>query len=138
MKTFGKILGLSVLILLIALVGLGFALTHLFNPNDYKEDIRQLVREQAGLELSIRGDIGWSLFPWLGLELNDTTLASIQTPEQPFAELKKLGLAVQVMPLLQQQIRMSDINLDGLDLNLIRTADGTSNWESSASPEDPE
>src|SRR3546814_4218259 len=60
----------------------GFALTYLFDPNDYKDEIRELARSKAGLELDIKGDIGWSLFPWLGLELHETTLASAQTPEQ--------------------------------------------------------
>ncbi len=40
----------------------------------------QLALDKANLELSIRGDIGWSLFPWHGLELTDTTLASASTP----------------------------------------------------------
>lgn len=63
MKAFGKILGLIVLGLLLLIVGLGFALTHFFDPNDYKEEIRQLARDKANLELNIHGEIGWSLFP---------------------------------------------------------------------------
>ncbi|MBV2207505.1 MAG: AsmA family protein, partial [Pseudomonas sp.] len=65
MKSLGKILGLVILGLLLIVVAAGFALTHLFDPNDYKDEIRQLARDKAGLELTINGDIGWSLFPWL-------------------------------------------------------------------------
>ena len=72
MKALGKILGLVILGLLLLIVALGFALTHLFDPNDYKDEIRALARDKAGLELDIGGDIGWSLFPWLGLELHGT------------------------------------------------------------------
>ena len=89
MKSLGKILGLVFLGLLLIVGAAGFALTHLFAPNDYKDEIRDLARSKAGLELDIKGDIGWSLFPWLGLELHETTLASAQTPEQPFADLPK-------------------------------------------------
>ena len=70
MKALGKILGLLLLGLLLLLVALGLALTHLFDPNDYKDEISQLARDKAGVELRLQGDIGWSLFPWLGLELS--------------------------------------------------------------------
>ena len=50
MKSIGKILGLVFLGLLLIVVGLGFALTHLFDPNDYKDEIRQLAHDKANLE----------------------------------------------------------------------------------------
>lgn len=135
MKALGKILGLVILGLLLLIVALGFALTHLFDPNDYKDEIRALARDKAGLELNIAGDIGWSLFPWLGLELHDTTLASVRTPQQPFADLRMLGLSVRVMPLLNREVQMSDITLNGLNLMLARDENGKGNWEGVGQPE---
>ncbi|QLF93299.1 AsmA family protein [Pseudomonas sp. ABC1] len=134
MKAFGKILGLFVFGLLLVLVALGFALTHLFDPNDYKEQIRQLARDKAGLELAINGDIGWSLFPWLGLELHDTTLASSRTPEQTLAELRMLGLSVRVLPLLRREVEMSDITINGLNLTLNINEKGQGNWQGIGQP----
>ncbi|MCQ4294481.1 AsmA family protein [Pseudomonas stutzeri] len=134
MKSLGKILGLVFLGLLLILVAAGFALTHLFDPNDYKDEIRELARSKAGLELDIKGDIGWSLFPWLGLELHETTLASAQTPEQPFADLRMLGLSVRVMPLLSREVQMSDIKVNGLNLTLNRDEKGRGNWEGVGQP----
>ncbi len=134
MKALGKILGLVILGLLLLIVALGFALTQFFDPNDYKDEIRELARNKAGLELDIRGDIGWSLFPWLGLELHDTTLASVQSPEQPFADLRMLGLSVRVMPLLSREVQMSDITLNGLNLTLSRDENGKGNWEGVGQP----
>ncbi|MGV8841855.1 MAG: AsmA family protein [Pseudomonas sp.] len=134
MKAFGKILGMVVLGLLLLIVALGFALTHLFDPNDYKDEIRQLARDKANLELTLNGDIGWSLFPWLGLELQDATLASLRTPDQPFAELRQLGLSVRVMPLLRKQVQMSAIKVDGLHLSLTRDEQGHGNWEDIGKP----
>ncbi|WP_394560368.1 AsmA family protein [Aquipseudomonas alcaligenes] len=134
MKAFGKILGLVVLGLLLIIVALGFALTHLFDPNDYKDEIQQLARDKANLELKLNGDIGWSLFPWLGLELTDATLASADTPEKPFANLRLLGLSVRVLPLLYKEVQMSDIRVDGLDLTLQRDDKGHGNWEGVGRP----
>ncbi|SFQ19290.1 AsmA protein [Geopseudomonas sagittaria] len=134
MKTFGKFLGLLLLGLLLVIVALGFALTQLFDPNDYKDEIRQLARDKANLELELKGEIGWSLFPWLGLELHDTTLASAASPQQPFADVGMLGLSVRVLPLLSREVQMSDIRVDGLTLRLERDAKGRGNWQDIGQP----
>ncbi|GIZ12477.1 AsmA family protein [Pseudomonas sp. NCCP-436] len=134
MKALGKILGLFILGLLLIIVALLFALTHLFDPNDYKDEIRQVARDKANLELQLRGDIGWSLFPWLGLELTDATLASADSPDTPFADLRLLGLSVRVLPLLRKEVQMSDIRIDGLNLSLQRDEQGRGNWEGIGRP----
>ncbi|WP_263146982.1 AsmA family protein [Pseudomonas sp. RIT-PI-AD] len=134
MKALGKILGLFLLGLLLIIVALGFALTHLFDPNDYKDEIRQLARDKANLDLTLKGEIGWSLFPWLGLELHDATLASAASPDKPFADLRMLGLSVRVMPLLRKQVQMSDIRVEGLNLTLQRDENGHGNWEGIGRP----
>jgi len=134
MKAFGKILGLCILGLLLIIVALGFALTHLFDPNDYKDEIRQLARDKAHVELTLNGDIGWSLFPWLGLELHEASVATLSQPKTPFADLQMLGLSVRVLPLLRREVQMSDVRVDGLNLTLTRDANGRGNWEDIGQP----
>ncbi|MDO8709466.1 MAG: AsmA family protein [Pseudomonas sp.] len=129
MKAFGKILGLVLLGLLLIIVALGFALTHLFDPNDYKDEIRQIARDKAHIELTLNGDIGWSLFPWLGLELHEASVATLAKPTEPFADLQMLGLSVRVLPLLRREVQMSDVRVEGLNLRLNRDKDGHGNWE---------
>ncbi|QBF28942.1 AsmA family protein [Pseudomonas tructae] len=134
MKAFGKILGLVLLGLLLIIVALGFALTHLFDPNDYKDEIRQLARDKAHVELTLNGDIGWSLFPWLGLELHEASIATLNNPKIPFADLQMLGLSVRVLPLLRREVQMSDVRVEGLNLNLSRDEKGHGNWEDIGKP----
>lgn len=134
MKAFGKILGLGLLGLLLIIVALGFALTHLFDPNDYKEEIRLLARDKAHVELTLNGDIGWSLFPWLGLELHEASIATLNNPKVPFADLQMLGLSVRVLPLLRREVQMSDVRVEGLNLTLTRDANGHGNWEDIGKP----
>lgn len=134
MKSLGRIFGLVLLGLLLLIFALGFALTHLFDPNDYKDEIRQLARDKANLELQLNGDIGWSLFPWLGIELHDASLASAATPDQPFAQLQMLGLSVRVLPLLRKEVQMSDIRIEGLNLSLQKDKQGHGNWEDIGKP----
>ncbi|MEE3508163.1 MULTISPECIES: AsmA family protein [unclassified Pseudomonas] len=137
MKAFGKILGLVILGLLLIIVALGFALSHLFDPNDYKDEIRQLARDKAHLELTLNGDIGWSLFPWLGLELHDASVATLTAPTKPFADLQMLGLSVRVLPLLRREVQMSDVRVEGLNLTLNRDENGHGNWEDIGRPAQP-
>lgn len=137
MKAFGKFLGLLLLGLLLVLIALGFALTQLLDPNDYKDEIRQLARDKANVELDLKGEIGWSLFPWLGLELHDATLASTATPQQPLADIGMLGFSVRVLPLLRREVQMSDIRVDGLNLHLARDAQGRGNWQDIGRPTQP-
>lgn len=134
MKSLSKLIGLLLLGILLILVAAGFALTHFFDPNDYKEEIREQALKHANLELQLKGDIGWSLFPWLGIEITDATVASASTPNDPFADLRLLGLSVKVLPLLRKEIQMSDIRIDGLNLNLHRNAQGVGNWEHIGQP----
>ncbi|MDI9780010.1 AsmA family protein [Pseudomonas putida] len=134
MKAFGKILGLGLLGLLLIIVALGFALTHLFDPNDYKDEIRQLARDKAHVELTLNGDIGWSLFPWLGLELHEASIATLAKPKEPFADLQMLGLSVRVLPLLRREVQMSDVRVEGLNLTLVRDENGHGNWEDIGKP----
>ena len=129
MKSVAKVLGLVVGAVALLLIAALFFLTRLFDPNDYKDDIRAAAREQGNVELTLDGDIGWSLFPWLGMELKDVGVAPVDNPAQPLAKVGTLGLGVKVLPLLRQQVRMSDVILDDVQLQLVRNDQGVGNWE---------
>lgn len=129
MKAFGKVLGLVIFGVLLLAVAMLFFLTRIFDPNDYKDTIREMAREKANVELTLGGDIGWSLFPWLGIELEQVGIAPLGRPDQALAEVGSLGLGVEVLPLLRRQVRFSDVILNDVSLALIRDADGQGNWE---------
>lgn len=129
MKSFAKVLGLVIFGVVLLAAGLLFFLTRMFDPNDYKDDIQQAAREKANIELTLGGDIGWSLFPWLGIELKDVGIAPVGAPDQSLAQVGNMGLGVEVLPLLRRQLRMSDVILDSVSLNLIKDEQGVGNWE---------
>ncbi|MEH6387172.1 MULTISPECIES: AsmA family protein [Pseudomonas] len=131
-----KIVGLVVFGLLVLGVGLLFFLTRIFDPNDYKENIQQAAREHANVELTLEGDIAWSLFPWLGIELEQVGVAPLEQPDQQLAQVGSMGLGVKVLPLLRKQLRMDDVILDSVSLNLVRNQQGVGNWESIGASEE--
>lgn len=134
MKSLARVLGLVLLAAVLLVVAVLFFLTRLFDPNDYKEQIQQAAREQAGVELTLGGDIGWSLFPWLGIELKQVAVAPLGEDQSSLAEVGTLGLGVEVLPLLRRQLRMSDVIIDSVVLDLQRDADGKGNWEQLGKP----
>ncbi|MFT6431517.1 MAG: AsmA protein, partial [Halopseudomonas sp.] len=95
MKALAKVLGLVIFGLLLLAVAILFFLTRMFDPNDYKDSIRDAAREKANVELTLGGDIGWSLFPWLGIELKQVGIAPVDQPDQALAEVGSLGLGVE-------------------------------------------
>ena len=96
MKKLFKIITVLLLLLLLAVAALIFT----FDPNNYKDHIIELVEQQTGREFKIDGDINYSLFPWIGLELERVALGNAQGfSERAFAEIKRLDVKVMALPL---------------------------------------
>jgi AsmA protein len=114
------------------------ALPLLFDPNDHKERIAAEVRKATGRELTIEGDIELTLFPWLGASVAGVTLGNAPGfgPE-PFAKVAEMNVGVRLMPLLlDRQVQVGTVRIDGLALNLAKAADGTNNWADLARGQD--
>ena len=100
------------------------------NPNDFKGEIIGQVEKTTGRKLELAGDIGLTVFPWLGLELGATTLGNAPGfGEQPFLRSERVQVRVKLLPLLQKQVEMDTVALEGLELNLARDKSGKSNWD---------
>jgi AsmA protein len=128
------------LILLGSLVGLvviaAIVLPLIIDPNDYKGRIADAVREQTGRELVIEGDIGLSVFPWLGFDIGATRLGNAPGfGDQPFAEIGAVQARLKLLPLLSREVEMDTLVLEGLRLHLMVNEQGTSNWADLADAE---
>lgn len=120
------------LIILVALLigGLATFLTLYFDPNDYRAEIENRARSEAGIDLKIAGDIGWSIYPWLGLELNKISLAYPNKPQ--LAQLGQASAAVNLPALLSGNIQVDSVLVSDLNLNLVRDPQGADNWSAPA------
>jgi len=74
MKRFLKITGLLLGITVLLIAGVLTYVLVVVDPNDYKPQITELVKERTGRDLSIAGDIRLTYFPWLGFELGAVEL----------------------------------------------------------------
>jgi AsmA protein len=121
--------------LLALLVAFGVVLTLVFDPNDYKEQIVAAVKNHTGRTLQIEGKLGWSFFPWIGIETGRLALGNAPGfgPE-PFARIDAAGAKVELLPLLRKKIVVDTALLDGLQLRLARNAAGRTNWDDLIGP----
>ena len=125
-----KRLFLACLLIVLFLVGAVVLAINLVDLNDYKDRIENVARKQTGRELSIDGDLGVSYFPWLGITLGELQLANAEGfGDQPFAKIDGADVKVEVMPLLRRTVNVKTVQLHGLELDLQRAADGTTNWD---------
>jgi AsmA protein len=120
------LVGALVLLVVIAAV----VLPMVIDPNDYKDEIAAAVEEQTGRILSIEGDIGLSVFPWLGLDIGPTQLSNATGfAEASMARMQAVQVRVKLLPLLRKQLEVDKVLLAGLQLNLAKDKQGRSNWD---------
>jgi len=112
------------------IVGGAIFLANYVNPNDYKPQISEQVLEKTGRTLVINGNISWSFFPWLGVVVKDAQLSNgAGFGKQPFAKIQEVAIEVKVLPLLRKKIEVGSLKLTGLELQLIKNAQGVTNWQ---------
>ena len=113
----------------VVLVGL-LAVWLLVNPNDYKPQIAAAVKRATGRELVLEGNLALSVFPWIALEFGPASLGNPSGfPAQPFVSFKHASVRVKLLPLLAKRLEIGKVELDGLDLKLLKNASGKGNWE---------
>ncbi len=130
MKTLLKVCAWLIGIVVLLLVVVVVALPLLFDPNDYREEVAKAVEQRTGRSLRIDGEIGLSLFPWLGVELGRIELGNaVGFPGDYFARAEAVQVRVKLISLLKQAPEMDTVVVSGLALNLARNAEGRSNWD---------
>ncbi|MFH1912955.1 MAG: AsmA family protein [Pseudomonadota bacterium] len=107
------------------------------DPNTYKTEISQMVKEQTGRDLVFEGDIGFSFFPWLGLEVGPMALGNRPgfSPEA-MVRINRAEASIRIMPLFSGEVAIGVIALDGFTANLAVTKDGVNNWDDLAKADD--
>lgn len=128
------------LVILAGLVGIviiaAIALVLFFDPNDYRDEIAAQVEKATGRKLTIAGELSLDLFPWVAVEVGESTLANAQGfGNEPFARFERAELSVRLLPLvLRREIAVGTASLDALVLNLAVAKDGRTNWDDLAQP----
>lgn len=139
MKTLLKLtigaLGVAVILLLAVII----AVLLFVDPNDYRDEIGAAVERQTGRTLAIEGDLGLALLPCCGIRLDETSLSNppgFDTPQ--FARVERVRLGLEIWPLLMDKsLVIGEVDLQGLDIELVRRADGRDNWTFTSADDAP-
>jgi len=120
-----------IVVSLVVLLGIGgAALVYLVDWNNFRDTIQAQVKKQTGRDLTIAGDLKPTVFPWLGVSLGEIEFANAAGfGDLPFAKMGSADVKVKLLPLLKKEVEVQTIELHGLNLDLQRSADGTTNWD---------
>ena len=122
------LISLCSLILIIALGAI--AVLTFIDPNNFKDEISAAVAKRTGRDLTIQGNIEWSFFPYLGLQLYSLQLSNAPGfDDKPFAELDEADISVKLLPLITGHVETGKLALHGLNVNLSKNANGKNNWD---------
>ncbi|MDX8403861.1 MAG: AsmA family protein [Mariprofundaceae bacterium] len=115
---------------LLALLMIVLVITPFFiDLNSYKSQITEAVEDATGRALQI-GAIDASLFPWVGMRLDDVRLANRSGfSDHDFLKVESLDVQVALLPLLSKKIEIKQFELNAPELFLERNAAGEGNWE---------
>lgn len=130
-----SLFGLAGFVLVLVIIVAIFAAT--FNPNDYKPMIVKLVKDKKQRTLNIEGDIKLAFWPKLGANLGKVTLSE-HNGDNEFAAVDGLKVSLALLPLLKKDLVVDNVYVDGARANIVRHADGSTNFDDLLSPDDDE
>lgn len=128
MKKLMKVL-VSLILTLVVVIALAIGGIVMFiNPNQFKPQITELVQKNANVMLTIEGDIEWTFYPWLGLKVQNISVASPNTPTVPLANIQLAQASILLKSLFNRELNINDVVLEGLSVTLLKDANGNTNW----------
>ena len=136
-----KLTSIFIAILALLIVLAVILLMTFVSPNRLKPVLTQQISQAFGREFQIEGDLSWTFFPYLGVDVGRMVLHNPENfADSTFAEIDSATVGVRVLPLFKRQIKSSGVTLKGLKLHLVKNSKGQVNWNlvpSSAPPETP-
>lgn len=135
MKKLLLIVTIPLLVIVLAIAALLFFV----DPNQFKPLIVEQTKKHTGMDLVVEGDISWRFFPSLGLSLGQTELRNPSGfKHENLLKINAIDVDVSVMPLLDNELYIGNILLDGAEIYLETKKDGTSNLDALTKSSQPD
>jgi len=115
----------AVVTLLVAVLAY-IALT--FDPNSYKPQIIQAVKDSKQRTLRLDGDIKLRFFPSIGASLGKVSLSEFQS-EQEFVAVESASVSLKLLPLLYKQVVVDEVAVSGVKAQLVKYRNGKTNLD---------
>jgi len=127
-KVLKWVLGIVSFLFVAAIVGLVIFISQ-FDLNKYKPQIEKIVFEQTGRKLTLEGDVALkiSLVPTIALK-NATFENAPWAQEKNMVTIKEADISLAILPLLNKEIEIGQVNIIDPVVNLEVASDGAQNW----------
>lgn len=99
-----------------------------FDPNKYKPELAAAVKDKTGRTLTIEGNLGLTVFPSIGIAVGKTSLSE-RGGSRIFARFDEARVSLALIPLFSKQVVVDRVMLSGLNADLVKHKDGTTNFE---------
>jgi uncharacterized protein involved in outer membrane biogenesis len=111
-----------------------------FDPDAYRPALIDAVADATGRKLEIDGELGLDFLPCCAVELGSVRLGNPpDTPAGTFAAVRSAAASIRIWPLItRREIAIGTLRLDGVEIELVRLADGRVNWEFEQADATPE
>jgi AsmA protein len=121
--------GLTALLIIILMIPamIGMFLYWL-DANRFKDEIVQFVKVQTQRDLVLQGDLKVTFFPKLGLDSGKMSLSQRNSAKE-FASINNARFYVAWLPLLRKKLVLERVEFDGVNANVTRFKDGTTNFD---------
>ncbi len=126
-KWFKRFVISAVVLLIAAFIGVAVFILNI-DPSAYKNRLAAMVKAQYDRELVVDGDIELSLFPRIGLTVNNISLSEPGSKEI-FAKVDTVRMAVALWPLMSNRFLVDYLAIDGFVAHIIRGEGGRYNFE---------
>ena len=134
MKKFLKVCFKIAVVLVILAVAAFVALRVMFPPEKLKAMALEYAKTNLQREITF-DDVSLNL---VGVTLDNFAISENTTFQNgTFAKADKLVVKIALKPLFQKRIEISTVQLDGLDINVVKNADGTFNFDTLIPASDP-
>ncbi len=128
--TIGSLLALALL------AALGVVIfVYSVDPNVFRGRIEKAASEALGRPVRLSGDLRWRLGAHIGIESRGGEIGNAAGFEGPFASWRALRLDVAARPLLNRELEVGRVVIDGLALHLQRNPAGQGNWTLQTAPD---
>ncbi len=117
----------SALMLFLGVAGL-VGLHWYVSTESFKLKVARAVKARTGYDLVMEGDIGVTLYPWIGIATGPAALLKPGEPE-PLISVQRASAGVRLLPLISGQVDLDVIVLEDMAALVVRTEDGQTNWD---------
>jgi AsmA protein len=106
------------------------AVPFLIPLDTYKAPIERAASAALGRQVQIKGPLGLSVYPQIGISLSDVSIANAPGARHPLmVEVDSVVVGAKLMPLLSRRLEITEVVLQRPVIHLEVNRDGASNWQ---------